>query len=123
VKTYLWIALGSALGGMARHWIGGMFAAKWADPFPWGTFLVNVTGSLLIGMLAALPDSTLPGTGRAFLIVGVLGGYTTFSAFSLQTAMLMKDGITATALVYAIASVVACPAAAAIGWALLHRHG
>lgn len=121
MKTYLWIAIGSALGGMARHWIGGMIATRTDGLFPWGTFLVNLTGSLLIGAIAAIPDSTLPGTGRAFLIVGVLGGYTTFSAFSLQTVMLMKDGASAAALVYTLASVIACPAAAALGWALMKR--
>lgn len=121
MKTYLWIALGSALGGMARHWIGGMAAARIAGPFPWGTFLVNVTGSFLIGVLAAIPETSLPVTGKAFLIVGVLGGYTTFSAFSLQTMMLMKDGASAMAVAYAVASVAACPVAAGLGWALMRR--
>lgn len=94
--TYLWIALGSALGGMARYGCSGL-AARWlgAD-FPWGTLIVNVSGSLLIGFLATMlaPDGRLlaPPDVRAFLMIGVLGGFTTFSSFSLETLNLARGG-------------------------------
>jgi fluoride exporter len=94
--TYLWIALGSALGGMARYGCSGL-AARWlgAD-FPWGTLIVNVSGSLLIGFLATMlaPDGRLlaPPDVRAFLTIGLLGGFTTFSSFSLETLNLARGG-------------------------------
>lgn len=94
--TYLWIAFGSALGGMARYGCSGL-AARWLGAgFPWGTLIVNVTGSLLIGFLATMlaPDGRLlaPPDVRAFLMIGVLGGFTTFSSFSLETLNLARDG-------------------------------
>jgi CrcB protein len=94
--TYLWIALGSAIGGAARYGCAGL-AARWLGvSFPWGTLIVNVSGSLLIGFLAALmaPDGRLLATPdtRTFLMIGILGGYTTFSSFSLETLNLARDG-------------------------------
>ena len=96
VMTYLWIALGSALGGMARFWCSGFVADRIGGTFPWGTLLVNVVGSFIIGFFATLtgPDGRLlvaPDL-RQFVMVGVCGGYTTFSSFSLQTLMLVQDG-------------------------------
>src|SRR5687768_11120615 len=90
VKTYLWIALGSALGGVARHWLTSVVAARMSGLFPWGTFIVNLSGSFLIGLIAAWPENQLPVAARPFLMIGVLGGFTTFSAFSLQTASLFN---------------------------------
>jgi CrcB protein len=93
---YLWIALGSALGGMARFWFSGLIARTAGETFPWGTLIVNITGSLLIGIIAALtaPDGRifLSSTTRLALMAGLLGGYTTFSSFSLQTLALLQDG-------------------------------
>src|SRR5437762_2422052 len=100
-KNYLLIALGSALGGMGRFWIGGLVAERMMTKsvFPWNTLAVNVTGSFIIGILGALTlsaEAKLGGNLRSFanhfLIVGVCGGYTTFSSFSLQTLNLMNDG-------------------------------
>lgn len=96
MNAYLWIALGSALGGMARHGCTVWMAARTGSAFPWGTVTVNIVGSLLIGAVAALgePQGRF-GVGPAtqqFLMVGVLGGYTTFSSFSLQTLALMRSG-------------------------------
>jgi CrcB protein len=92
--TYVWIALGSALGGMARHWCSGFAMRHLGESFPWGTLLVNVLGSLVIGLVAALAASEgrflLPSDARLFVMVGVLGGFTTFSAFSLQTLALLQ---------------------------------
>jgi CrcB protein len=94
--TYLWIGLGSALGGMGRYWCSGLVARSVGDVFPWGTIAVNVIGSLVIGFLATwlavdgrllvAPDA------RAFLMYGICGGYTTFSSFSLETLNLARDG-------------------------------
>ncbi len=93
---YFWIALGSAIGGMGRYWCNELVTARMGLDFPWGTLLVNVTGSLVIGILAALNASLdnpwLGAEGRAFVMVGLCGGYTTFSAFSLQTLILLDNG-------------------------------
>lgn len=96
MATYLWIALGSALGGMARYWTSGFLASRFGETFPIGTLGVNVAGSLVIGFVATLtaPDGRLfVGTeARQFIMLGLLGGYTTFSSFSLQTLALVRDG-------------------------------
>ena len=95
-SEYLWIAFGSALGGVARYWLSGVVARRIGEAFPVGTLIVNITGSFVIGFVATLTD---PGgrlwmsvTARQFIMVGVLGGYTTFSSFSLQTLNLVRDG-------------------------------
>ena len=93
MTTYVLIALGSALGGVARHGLGILIAQRLGAGLPWGTLFVNVTGSFLIGLVAALTDARTNSHGvREFLMVGVLGGYTTFSAFSLQTLALLREG-------------------------------
>ena len=96
MQIYLWIGLGSALGGMARYWCSGIMANLIGETFPWGTLLVNVLGSLLIGFFATItaPDGRLfvDATMRQFVMLGLLGGYTTFSSFSLQTLSLLNDG-------------------------------
>ena len=96
MESYLWIAVGSALGGVARYWCSGVMARLIGETFPWGTFAVNVVGSFIIGFFATLtgPDGRIyvGTTGRQFVMVGLCGGYTTFSSFSLQTLNLMNDG-------------------------------
>jgi CrcB protein len=88
--------LGSALGGSARYFISGLVATQIGETFPWGTLLINVTGSFVIGFFATLtgPDGRVfVGTEiRQFVMVGLCGGYTTFSSFSLQTLNLVRDG-------------------------------
>jgi fluoride exporter len=120
--SYLLVGLGSALGGMARHWTTSLVASRWGTGFPWGTLVVNVAGSLLIGVLAAgiVPGGrwVLPFPARELLIVGVLGGYTTFSAFSLQTFTLLEQGQWLRAGGNVVASVVLCLAAVAAGYVL-----
>jgi CrcB protein len=110
--SYCGLRFGSALGGTARHWCSGVAAKLIGGSFPWGTLIVNVSGSLAIGLIAALadPDGRLfvGGTARQFLIVGLLGGFTTFSAFSLQTLELMHNGAWLNAGVNIAASVVLC---------------
>jgi CrcB protein len=96
MATYFWIAIGSAFGGVARFWLSGVVARLMGETFPWGTLIVNVTGSLAIGIIAALtgPDGRIfmGSTTRLALMAGICGGYTTFSSFSLQTMSLFNDG-------------------------------
>lgn len=120
--VYLFIALGSAIGGAARHWCSVLVAERFGEAFPWGTLIVNVVGSLLIGVLAALaePDGRwyLDASARQFLMIGVLGGFTTFSSFSLQTLNLMRDGHWLYAAANMVGSVLVCLVAVWLGWIL-----
>lgn len=94
--AYMWIAIGGALGTTARFWLSGVVARSFGETFPWGTLVINVTGSFVIGFFGALtgPDGRLfvGSTARQFVMIGMCGGYTTFSSFSLQTLNLMNDG-------------------------------
>ncbi len=95
--AYLWVAIGGALGSVARFGIGNLVSEKFGETFPWGTLIVNVTGSFVIGFLGALtaPGGKMTSQSRVLatqlLITGVCGGYTTFSSFSLQTLYLIQD--------------------------------
>ena len=93
---YVWIGLGSAIGGVARYWCYGLTARQLGDTFPWGTLAVNVLGSALIGFFATVtsPDGRflVPSPARQFVMVGLCGGFTTFSTFSLETLNLARDG-------------------------------
>ena len=118
----LWVALGGAIGSVARFWLTEASAKWWGAAFPWGTIIANVTGSFLIGLIAALPvmgprDLTGP-MGRQFLMVGIMGGYTTFSSFSLQTLTMVQNGHMAKAALNVGGSVVLCLVAVALGYAL-----
>src|SRR4030095_673066 len=94
--SYLVVAIGGALGSVTRFWLSGAIAQRFGETFPAGTLLVNISGSLVIGFFAALtsPDGRLlvSPSFRQFFMIGVLGGYTTFSSFSLQTLALARDG-------------------------------
>jgi fluoride exporter len=122
MTLYLWIAFGSALGGVARFWCSGVLARLFGEAFPWGTLFVNVSGSLLIGIVAALADPNgklfLGETARVALMAGFLGGYTTFSAFSLQTLTLMQDGQWGPAFANIALSILICLAAVWAGFTL-----
>jgi fluoride exporter len=93
---YLYVMLGSALGGGARYWCSGFVASHFGETFPWGTLTVNVVGSFIIGFFATMtgPDGRVfvSTETRQFVMVGFCGGYTTFSSFSLQTLSLIRDG-------------------------------
>ena len=119
--SYLLVALGSALGGMARHWLTAAVTSRVPSTFPWGTVLVNLSGSFLIGVAVALlapPGRWSSGQARDFVMVGVLGGYTTFSAFSLQTLQLLQQQRFGLALLNVGGSVLACLLAVAVGYLL-----
>lgn len=94
--TYLFVAIGGALGSTLRYWLSSLIASAVGQTFPWGTLVINITGSFAIGLFGTLtaPDGRVfvPGEWRQFFIVGVCGGYTTFSSFSLQTLTLAQDG-------------------------------
>ncbi len=96
MAMYLWVALGGALGSVGRFWLSGAIADRCGQEFPWGTLIVNVTGSFVIGLFATIfePGGRLFATPdtRAFVLAGLCGGYTTFSSFSLQTLKLAQDG-------------------------------
>jgi fluoride exporter len=96
IQTYLYVMIGSALGGAARYWCSGFVAQQFGETFPWGTIVVNIVGSFVIGFFATLtgPDGRylVGSNARQFVMAGLCGGYTTFSAFSLQTLSLMRDG-------------------------------
>ena len=118
--AYLWVALGGALGCVARYWCSGAVARHFGETFPWGTILVNVSGCLVIGFFATItgPDGRwlVPaGFRQQFFMLGVCGGYTTFSSFSLQTLSLLQDGEWLYAGANILISVVACLLAVWVG--------
>lgn len=119
----VWVVfVGSGLGGLARWWLAGWIGGKTGPAFPWGTLVVNVTGSLLIGLFAGLtaPEARFaaPVWVRQLVMVGFFGGYTTFSAFSYQTLELAHLGQWGRAGANVILSVGLSLAAVALGHAL-----
>ena len=122
--AYLWVAIGGAFGGVSRFWLSGLIASRFGETFPWGTLIINITGSFLIGIFAALatPEGRLDPQTRVFVIqflmIGVCGGYTTFSAFSLRTLQLMQERQWLYAGGNVILSVVLCMIAVWLGYLL-----
>jgi CrcB protein len=120
--AWIAVAVGGAMGSMARFWLAGAMTALTGPRFPWGTLLINVVGSFVIGLVAGItltparvgmhPDI------RIFLMTGICGGFTTFSAFSLQTLELLQTGDAVPAFGYAIGSVTLCVVATYCGWLL-----
>jgi CrcB protein len=96
MRLYCLIALGGALGSVLRFWLSGLVAAQVGETFPWGTLVINVTGSFIIGFFATLsgPEGRafVGSDTRQFVMTGICGGYTTFSSFSLQTLNLARGG-------------------------------
>ena len=119
--SYTLVALGSAIGGTLRFWLSGLIANAVGATFPWGTLIVNVSGSFAIGFFATLTAVDgrvfVPGEWRTFFMVGICGGYTTFSSFSLQTLTLAQDGEFLPAGINILASVTACLVAVWLGHA------
>ena len=119
MSNALWIFIGSGLGGLARWGASGFFADRFGQTFPWGTLIVNVSGSFVIGLFATLtaPDGRffVSGTFRQFFMFGICGGYTTFSSFSLQTLNLAEDGQWFRAGGNAVLSLILCLAGVWLG--------
>lgn len=118
--TYLWIAFGSALGGVSRYGCSRAIALWFGETFPWGTMSVNIIGSFVIGFFATLsgPDGRLiiaPDI-RVFVMVGFCGGFTTFSSFTLATLELLRNRDFAEAGANILLSVVLCMVAVWIGY-------
>jgi fluoride exporter len=124
MNSYLWIAIGSALGGMGRFWMSGAVLRLLPVAFPWGTLLINVLGSFVIGLFGSVTDMDgryplvgMPAgiTIRQFVMIGLCGGFTTFSSFSLQTLILMQDHRWLEAGMNILASVAICLIAVWLG--------
>ena len=119
---YLLIALGGAIGSVARHGISEAVGLRFDGPFPsipWGTLIVNITGSFAIGFFASYSGRPLANNEmRLFLMTGICGGYTTFSAFSLQTLNLLRAGDGARAAAYIASSVAFCLLGTWLGYLL-----
>lgn len=119
LKTYFGIMLGGAVGTGFRMWMSSTLAARYGDTFPVGTLTVNVLGCLVIGFVATItgPEGmffTSPFV-RQVIMIGILGGYTTFSSFSLQTIMLLNDGEWFRAALNVVLSIVLCLLAVRLG--------
>ncbi len=124
MATWFWVALGGALGSMARFWLAAAVASLTGPQFPWGTLLINILGSFVIGLFGALTGTggsvSVPPDIRVFVMVGICGGFTTFSAFSLQTLELLQSGEVLWAGAYVVGSVVLCLLGVWIGALLGH---
>jgi fluoride exporter len=118
--TWLAVAVGGALGSLARFWLAAAMTMLTGPRFPWGTLLINILGSFIIGLVAAVTmvPARLPmhPDVRVFLMVGVCGGFTTFSAFSLQTLELLQSQEILPASGYIAGSVALCILGVWLGW-------
>ena len=117
---YFWVALGGALGTLGRFVLSLAVAHQFGESFPWGTLIINITGSFAIGFFSALTDTE--GTlmvrpeMRTFFMIGICGGYTTFSSFSLQTLQLAQRGQWFSAGANIVGSNVGCLVAVWLGY-------
>ncbi len=111
------IAVGGALGALLRYWVSTAIYARLGRDFPWGTLGVNVIGSFVMGLLAIVLVERLvsPPEIRAFLLIGFLGAFTTFSTFSLETFNLLEQGDVVPAVLNVVVSVVVCVGATLLG--------
>jgi CrcB protein len=119
--AFFWVGVGGALGSMARFGFGLFATRQWGEAFPWGTLAINVSGSFVIAIFSVLSIgegvlNVTPNT-RLFVAVGLCGGFTTFSSFSLQTIALAQQGAVGRAGLYSAASLVFCLLAAWAGFA------
>jgi CrcB protein len=108
LRTFWAVAIGAALGGVSRYYLASAIQHRMGATFPWGTLVVNLTGSLLLGFIVryALATPAVSVEMRALLTTGFCGGYTTFSTYSFETASLLEDGQYSRAGVYALGSMV-----------------
>ncbi len=119
MDLYLWVALGSAIGGALRYALGREMLPQHSASFPWSTVLINVTGSFVIGFFGTLTVAgsrfQVPESIRIFVMIGLCGGFTTFSSFSMQTFDLLRTGAWGKALLNVGLSVLLCLGAVALG--------
>jgi CrcB protein len=119
------VAVGGALGSVGRYLVSSWFLARFGAAFPWGTFVINVSGSLLIGIVLqlALSRAGLSPYVRLFFATGVLGGYTTFSAYAFEVYILGNSALPLQSIGYALGSVVFGVAAAYLGTLIVRAFG
>jgi fluoride exporter len=117
VATLAWVCAGGALGSGARFLLAGWLTARAGAPFPAGTLAVNLLGSFLLALLLQVPTATLSTATRTALASGVLGGFTTYSAFSFETFAQLETGAPGVALGYVAATLLGCLAACWLGTA------
>jgi fluoride exporter len=119
MQTTFWIAVGGALGSVARYWLTVAWM-PYSQSLPWGTILINIIGSFAISFFGFLTMESgrfpMPEIARLFFTAGICGGFTTFSAFSMQTLVLLRDGSPGRALLNIVASVVFCLIAVSVGY-------
>ena len=122
--NYLIVFIGAGIGGALRHGVNSVSARLLGNEFPWGTLAVNILGSLVMGLLAGYFafKGEAAQAWRLFLTTGILGGFTTFSAFSLDTALLYERGANATMILYVAGSVVLSIVAVFVGLALMRSN-
>jgi CrcB protein len=118
VRLFWAVAIGAAIGGVSRYYLSLAMTERLGDAFPWATLVINVTGSLLLGFLMryALASPTTNVEVRLLLATGFCGGYTTFSTFSYETALLLEDGRYERAATYVLGSVLVALAATFAGF-------
>jgi CrcB protein len=94
MQKTIFIALGGLVGTLVRYWLSGFVTLKYGETFPWGTLLVNLVGSFMAGAIFSLAEERflISSTARAIIFIGLLGGFTTFSSYGLQTFTLLRDG-------------------------------
>ena len=118
-ESSLWVAVGSVIGGLSRFWLSEAFSAWLGSAFPWGTIFINITGSFVIGFFGTLTGPNgrfiVAPVVRQFVMIGICGGYTTFSSFSLQTLNLAQEGTFGQAGINVGLSVVLCLVAVWLG--------
>lgn len=118
MQAVLLVGLGGAIGSMARYGVSVLVGRFWAGSFPLAILLINIAGSFLMGVLVGLLARFLPPMSseiRLFVAIGILGGFTTFSSFSLDTIILLERGELAQAALYVVLSVVVCLAGLYLG--------
>jgi len=116
MKTILLIFLGGGLGSIVRYAVGNWISRLVQDPFPAGTLVVNVVACLLVGLLAGVAgQGPTPSTTKAFLVIGFCGGFSTFSTFTSESALLFNGNMTGSAVAYVTFSVIGCLGATILG--------
>jgi CrcB protein len=123
VRVFWSVAVGAALGGLSRYYLAGLIQQRAGPDFPVGTLVINITGSFLLGFIMryALGSDLIGAETRTFLTTGFCGGYTTFSTFSYETALMLDDGEYRRAALYIGASVAVALLGTFLGFGAAHR--